>query len=224
LSKEHLGQLIGGEDAVAVDHGEDGMIPFGQTMDHRHDHPAVDLWSRSSSHTHHPNESGFATGGVRAALPLAPPTARCRRQSPRATATDRVTVRMRQAGRHHRTNPDPAGVEVVDVSDSLLAPSAGRLRSAWRRRVDRAQLRKGGFWAVHRARVSRPTASSITRMMTTRRAVAATSGWHLMRHNHRRVERCSGWGVTGRDSPAAGDDPGGLSGGPSHRRPRRDGA
>ncbi len=65
--EEHLGQLVRGEDAMAINHGEDGSIPLGQTMGHRHDHPAVDLWSRSSFHTNHPNESGFATGGVRPA-------------------------------------------------------------------------------------------------------------------------------------------------------------
>ena len=60
----HLGQLVGGEDPMAGEHGQDDPVPFGQPVRHRH-HEPVDgpRPERRSSHENTPKESGFATGG-----------------------------------------------------------------------------------------------------------------------------------------------------------------
>ncbi len=60
----HLGQLVGGEHAVSVEHGQDDPVPFGQPVRHRHHEPVDGPRSeRRSSHENTPKESGFATGG-----------------------------------------------------------------------------------------------------------------------------------------------------------------
>ncbi|MDA8357768.1 MAG: hypothetical protein M0Z95_16090 [Actinomycetota bacterium] len=60
----HLGQLVGGEDPVTGEHGQDLTVPFGQPVRDRHHEPVADLRSGKSSHEEHPKESGSATGGV----------------------------------------------------------------------------------------------------------------------------------------------------------------
>ncbi len=59
----HLGQLVGREDPMAVEHGQDGPVPYGQSVRHRHREPVVGLWPKRSLHENNPKESGFATGG-----------------------------------------------------------------------------------------------------------------------------------------------------------------
>ena len=60
----HLGQLVGGEDPMAGEHGQDLTVPFGQPVRHRHHEPVGGPRpERRSSHENNPKESGFATGG-----------------------------------------------------------------------------------------------------------------------------------------------------------------
>jgi hypothetical protein len=60
----HLGQLVGGEDPVAEEHGQDGSVPLGEPVRHRHHEPVGGPRpERRSSHENNPKESGFATGG-----------------------------------------------------------------------------------------------------------------------------------------------------------------
>jgi hypothetical protein len=61
----HLGQLVGREHAVTVEHGQDDPVPFGQPVRHRHHEPVGGPRpERRSSHENNPKESGFATGGA----------------------------------------------------------------------------------------------------------------------------------------------------------------
>lgn len=73
----HLGQLVGGEQPVAVEHGQDGPVPFGQPVRHCHHEPIVGpRLDRRSIHANNPKESGFATGrgdGDRGGDPAEPP-------------------------------------------------------------------------------------------------------------------------------------------------------
>jgi hypothetical protein len=60
----HLGQLVGGEDAVTVEHGQDRAVPFRQPVRHRHHEPVGGPRpQRRSVYENTPKESGFATGG-----------------------------------------------------------------------------------------------------------------------------------------------------------------
>ena len=61
----HLGQLVGGEDPMAVEHGQDLAVPFGQLVRHRHHEPvAGPRPERRSIHEHNPKESGSRLAGV----------------------------------------------------------------------------------------------------------------------------------------------------------------
>ena len=62
VGEVHLGQPVGGEDPVTVEHGQDGAVPFGEPVRHGHHQPVADLRSKRRIHAHHPKESGFATG------------------------------------------------------------------------------------------------------------------------------------------------------------------